>query len=388
MFATRAVAGKQVIIVLQRKREAYLGCLRGTVRPSAVCIRMVRVATAVLCMSAAYACTQAPAPAARVARVARAEVGRKPEPLEPAPNRTGPDGWTPLQRAAQAGDIALLERLVAAGGDVNTQTAAAYHGAAPIELALEYAHSDAALWLLQRQARVDGAVGTRAFALAARGGFVDVLSALQARGVSAQTASALHAACRGNHTAAIAWLLAHGADVNAPQPDDHAFTPLMVAAMENHVAAAALLIAAKANVEAVDTEGRTALHWAVFGARPAEVHEYRELGAPHDTHWQSQIAAPLVALLLQYGANVDAQDREGATATHDAIAFGALAALDELLCARPNLQRVNRAGLTALAYARARQANEAITALRLARQQKLRCPPPSRPRALVFEKHR
>ena len=62
------------------------------------------------------------------------------------------------------------------------------------------------------------------------------------------------------------------------------------------------LLAAGANANQRDDDGTSVLHWAVFGARPDEIHVYLELDRPHDTVFRPQPAAPIsVQLLIERG---------------------------------------------------------------------------------------
>jgi ankyrin repeat protein len=79
----------------------------------------------------------------------------------------------------------------------------------------------------------------------------------------------------------------HGVDVNAPQ-DDKGSTPLHKAAYEGHAGIAAMLIAYGADVNARDNVGYTPLHWAVY-----EEH------------------TDIIKILLAHGADVNAHDNDG-----------------------------------------------------------------------------
>ena len=90
-------------------------------------------------------------------------------------------------------------------------------------------------------------------------------------------------------------LLSHGADPNAP--DDVGWTPLYLSAFMGQANAVCVLVANGAAVNVLNDAGRTALHEAVRG------------GALELLAGQSRV----VAVLLENGANPQAQDSEGNT---------------------------------------------------------------------------
>jgi len=117
--------------------------------------------------------------------------------------------------------------------------------------------------------------------------------------------------------------------------------------MENQLAAARVLIAAGASVKVRDDDGNMALHWAVFGARPNEIHEYSDMGGPHDTYYEPQEGAPLVQLLISFHAPINALDGDGDTALHRAAMYDAANAVIVLLRAGADRNVRNRDGKTA-----------------------------------------
>jgi ankyrin repeat protein len=264
-------------------------------------------------------------------------------------------GWTALQRAAQAGDPAQIAALLQRGANIEASSPQVYRGATPLVLALEYSEAEAAKLLLARGASTAGATGRNALELAARGGLDQIIDLLLARKVPVLGSHALHAAARYGHASTITRLIAAGAKVNDPQGDDHGFTPLIVACQENHLEAAKVLLAAGGNANDRDSDGMPVLHWAVFAARPTEIHEYENLGAPHTTHWVPQQDAPLVGLLIAKGAKLDAVDAAGNTALHHTAMMNARAAATALIAAGAKRGVRNAAGKTALQLARDRK---------------------------------
>lgn len=96
-------------------------------------------------------------------------------------------------------------------------------------------------------------------------------------------------------------------DPNAREADGS--TLFMQAVMLNGVKTAELLIAAGADVNAVDNQGRTALHFAAMQPLPGAVHA----GYPGGVEPGTRGGGDMVELLLAAGAQMDVADDEGQT---------------------------------------------------------------------------
>ncbi|HEY1554040.1 MAG TPA: ankyrin repeat domain-containing protein [Kofleriaceae bacterium] len=265
------------------------------------------------------------------------------------------DGWTALQRAAMGGKVAEIERLVHAGASLEATDPHVYQGATAVEIALDYSNGAAAEKLLELGASIAPPHDANLLELASREGEDRILVRLLAHGVSPAGTRALAYAAHYDHATAIARLLRAGARVDEIDHDDHDYTPLIVACQNNAAGAARALVAAGAKVNARDSDGMTVLHWAVYGARPDEIHVYRDLGKPHDTMYIAHAAAPIVELLVAHGAKVDAIDGDGNTALHEAVFVNAAAAARVLIHAGARRSIRNHDGQTALDIARGRQ---------------------------------
>ncbi len=262
-------------------------------------------------------------------------------------------GWTALMRAAESGNTAEITALLDRGADLEAHDARVYQNATPLVIALEFDQHDAAKLLLDRGASVAGATGTAALELTARSGYDDLVGRLLAAKVSPLGTGALRLAARFGRVSTIKKLVKAGMAVRDADKTDHGVTALVVACQNDQVEAARTLLALGANANDVDADGKPALHWAVFGERPDEIHLYRDLGKPHDTVFRAHRTAPLVSLLVAAGAKLDAVDADGNTALHEAALMEAASAAKVLLAAGANPRVKNRDGKTAYELAKA-----------------------------------
>ena len=101
------------------------------------------------------------------------------------------DGWTPLHLAAFFGQRAAVERLLAAGADLNAVSRNALHNT-PLHAAVAGGHVDVSLLLIEAGAgvNVSDAGGHTPFHIAAEGGYAPVVKALLARGADAHAVDA------------------------------------------------------------------------------------------------------------------------------------------------------------------------------------------------------
>ncbi len=278
-------------------------------------------------------------------------------------------GWTALQRAAQSGDVKEIDALLAKGADLEANAANVYSGATAMEIALQFSRPEAAKHLLDRGASITGPIGARVLALAAREGADDIIDVLVKRGVKVTGGSELALAAHYGRTSSIIRLVKAGARVNDADVNDHHFTPLMVACQNNQLEAAKALLDAGARINMQDDEKLTALHWAVFAARPDEIHMYRKLGERHDTVFRAKPSAPLVKLLITRGAKLEIVDDHRNTPLHQAAMMDAAAAAEVLVKAGANRAAKNSAGKTPLELAADRE-NSVVDVLGPPRQRR------------------
>lgn len=181
-------------------------------------------------------------------------------------NTPQPDGATPLHWAAHLGDLATVERLLAAGARPNPVNA---YGVTPLSLAATNGHAPIIEALLKAGASVDTALPTGETPLmtAARAGALPAVSALLSHKASVNTResvmgqSALMWAIAEGHLDVATALIDAGAEVTAASTSG--FTPLLFAVREGHLDAVTLLLARGATVGETAKDGHSALHIAV-----------------------------------------------------------------------------------------------------------------------------
>lgn len=240
------------------------------------------------------------------------------------PNIADDDDNTPLHRAAKAGHARMVTLLLEAGANVK---ATENNGKTPQQLAQANGHTGVANDLAD---------------------FVQRLPQKLRDAVSA-----------GN-TFLIKRLIKNGADVN--RKGGHGETPLHLATRKDtHVTATinALLTATNIDMEAKDDTGNTPLHFAATFGRITAATALLEGGADVTTTDGALTAlhkaalhgggAPVVRLLLDYGADVNRRDNNNnQTALHFAADKGRTAMVKTLLNNGADVTLVNTAGNTAL----------------------------------------
>lgn len=139
-------------------------------------------------------------------------------------------------------------------------------------------------------------------------------------------------------------------------------TCLQVAAHQGHINIIIYLLSVRANVNIVDKEGDSTLHYAAFGNQPEIMRILLMHGAHINVVNSSRCSAlhisahkrppHCVKVLLEFGANVNIQDSYGDTALHDAIGKENTEVV-ELLCNAKNLDLIvrNNRGFNALHHA-------------------------------------
>lgn len=209
------------------------------------------------------------------------------------------DPTTALHQASQNGNQAIVQMLLNKGADIKAKSPT---GATALHMAASEGHHAVVQLLLRWGADVNAKDIRLRTALheAALSGYQAVIQSLLARraNVNATDAfgqTALHLSGSDGHSQLVQLLLEGGTDVNAT--DIWGSTALHVAALGGHQAAVQVLLDWEADVKATDKIGSTTLHEASRGSNKA-----------------------VVQLLLEHEADPTATDVSGSTALHVAVA--------------------------------------------------------------------
>ena len=275
------------------------------------------------------------------------------------------DGTTALHWAVRNDDADLADRLIRAGANVK---AANRYGVTPLYLACVNGNAVVIEKLLQAGADANAVSneGETALMTAARTGKVDAVKVLLAHGADVNARESWHAetalmwAVAQKHAAAARELIAKGADVNArstvnkwerqntAEPREKwlplgGLTPLEFAAREGCVDCIPVLVEAKADVNAVDSDGISALLSAIING-----------------HYDAAV------LLIEKGTNPNLADRTGRTALYSAVDFHTMPASN-----RPSPKEIDNE-LTSLDVVKALLAKGADVNVQLKQQQPYR----------------
>lgn len=293
-------------------------------------------------------------------------------------NATDDSSTTPLHLAVQTKNINCVEWLLGKGCDVNPVDAT--WGRTPLHWAAHFTNTEILklLILFGADLNVLDKNGCAPWTLAVTNKnlqTLDVLFSEQSVNVrDAKMKMPLHWACRSGFTDGVDFLLKKGSNINAK--DSEGITPLMDAlALRQTQIAEKLIIHKDIDVHIQDTKGRTALHWSCrTGSKSctqlllhrgadcnirdfSNITPFQEAVAIRHSgvamsliecgnfdinvrdwrgrtplHWVSRTGlASCVQLLINAGADVNCQNREGRTPLMDAVLAGELGVMKVLL---------------------------------------------------------
>jgi uncharacterized protein len=232
------------------------------------------------------------------------------------PNGAAPSGETLLMTAARTGVVKAMQRLIDAGARVDAREP--HFNQTALMLAARSNSADAIALLLDNGADINArtSVGeTPAFTPPCKGtgcgseGVGINRGGLPDRGrrdpVKGGMTPLLYAAREGAD-AALAVLIKRGAHLELAEANG--MTPLLMALLNNQLRSARQLIDAGAQVNVDDFYGRTPL-WAAVESRNLDMNNRIE-DSPVTNNIDRAASLPIIELLLEKGANVDARTRE------------------------------------------------------------------------------
>ena len=246
-------------------------------------------------------------------------------------------------------DIDLVTNLVSSGADPNKPTGDLSR--TPLHHAAHLNHAHIVPILLKHGAitNIQDRSGDTPLHLAAWAGNVEALSAILSHSQNAEidylsgrdAYSPLWCAISASHIDAARLLLKHGARVSL-RSSSSGMMVLHQAAVTGQSAMCELLLEkGGANVDAVDEDGQTALHYAAATGSVGCVRVLLQAGAGVDVkqslgltpaHWAAHKGhCEVLGLLMEFGAKVGSVANEGATALHLAANRGHLSAAKLLL---------------------------------------------------------
>ena len=196
-----------------------------------------------------------------------------------------------------------------------------------------------------------------------------------------QVGTPLHVAVSQGSADIAGILIDHGADVEASSELQQGARALHLAAGFGDIDTVTLLIGHDADIEARDHGGLTPLIHAASAGQESTVRLLLDAGAGVDVKGGQRQRTPflsaayfghqeVVKLLVEHGADINASDRHGENALHFAVGMAAYsntdgqAFLEYLVMNGTDLNAMNNAGLTPIAYAKIRGHPDATEVMR------------------------
>jgi ankyrin repeat protein len=235
------------------------------------------------------------------------------------------DGQSALEYAAREGHTGIVELLLAEGADANGKGG----DDTPLIDALWHCHPDVAILLVNHGARVEGkhsTSGESPLRMAAKDGLIELAKLLIAHGAEVEATdnagnTALHCAVVSGKRAMVELLLSRSADMNAK--GCFANTPLHAAAESGYKDVVQLLIDKHAAVNPKNEFGQTPAACAMESGHKDIVLLLAASGVDLTIHLAAYAGdLQTVGCLLDAGADVNHQDKQGRTPLYLAVQEG------------------------------------------------------------------
>ncbi|MFC1793591.1 ankyrin repeat domain-containing protein [Planctomycetota bacterium] len=276
-----------------------------------------------------------------------------------------------LHKAAAAGDIAEVKRLIDTGANISSLSCDSGSSVrTPLHEAAIAGHKDVAEILLSRGAQPDALDNLRYTPLhcAAEHGHKDMASLLINKGadVNAKTLedwTPLHLVCQQGKREVAKFLIENGADPKAK--DIFMMTPLHFAVDKGFKEICLLLIEKGADIDAKNKNGKSSLDLAISRNRSAIAKLLFEKGAAVSTIHIAAFAGNLekVRSFIEGGIDVNGNDEDGMTPLHLAAQGGHKAVVEILISQGADLNAKNNRGMTPLHLAEMRDRKEIVQLL-------------------------
>lgn len=256
---------------------------------------------------------------------------------------------TPLHLAAESNHLEVAERLLSAGADPDPVAIRRYR---PLHYAARSGNKKLVQKLLESGAIVDPALEetkTTPLHLACYYGNTDCVKTLLEYGADTEKHGTIGSlwGCTPLHFSMndemlLKMLLEHGAEIDSRSGDGS--TTLMYSAYR-HLACVRILLEKNANIGSTNNQGKAALHYAVTGCNEALIRHLLMKGADPKSRTTSGVS---MQVLLEEDVEVEAIDEDGMTPLHYATQHDNTTTARLLLERGANIEAKDRLGFTPL----------------------------------------
>lgn len=266
-------------------------------------------------------------------------------------------GMTPLFVASMEGHAEIVHNLLGLGADINAKTNS---GDTPLIVAIRHGHTEVARMLIRQGADVNETNGSGWSAYMYNKN-PEIAQELIDKGANTEMAESEFIQISENPEEMRAFLELI-AENRVPYVMQGDITPLMHAAKGGYADIVIKMINNECNINAVDSEGNTALCYAVTHKHEEIVRLLLENGANPDIKnkngWTPLISAAfdgyseIVSMLIKHGADLNAKEyKTNATALHLAAQIGHAETVEVLIANGANTEALQKNGATPLLMA-------------------------------------